>query len=139
MRGSVTRTSGHLGALVGLVAASALVCGLFFMRTDVSRSVSAVGPALVPEHGGFCCKGGAGWPAVAGELPVLSPDSTGFLASYLLLLGPPELFWSRGEWSNLEFSAWSRACGLGALAWYWFDYNKREVSVGLRATEHSGG
>ena len=43
MRGPVTRSSGLPGALVGLVAASALICGLLFCDTDVSRAVSTVG------------------------------------------------------------------------------------------------
>ena len=57
MRWAVTRSSGLPGTLVGLVVASALVCGLLFSGTDVSRAVSAVGADLASENGGFVCKG----------------------------------------------------------------------------------
>ena len=49
-------------------------------------------------------------------LPATSEDTTGFLITYKLPLGPPELFGALGEWANLEFCAWSRPNWLGALA-----------------------
>ena len=53
MRGPVTRSPGHPGALVGLVAASALVCGLLFCATNVSRTVSSGGADWNSDNGGF--------------------------------------------------------------------------------------
>ena len=68
----------------------------------------------------------------------LSEDSTGFLTTYVLLLGPHELFRVLGESMNFEFYAWSRSCCLGALALYWFASEKRKESFGMLSPELVG-
>jgi hypothetical protein len=138
MRGPVTRTSGPLGALVGLAVASGLVCGLLFVHTDVSRSVSTVGSGLEPENGGLAVLGMADWPAVAGGLTEFSEESTGCLSTFVLLLGPHELFSALGELWNFGVCACSRPCCLGALALCWFASVKRKVSFGMHSPEPVG-
>jgi hypothetical protein len=136
MRGPVTRNSGLPGALVGLVAASALVCGLSFY-TDASRAASG-GVVGVSEDGGLAglsladCSG-----AVKGR-PDLSWVSTGLLSAYELLLGPTARFWALGECPNILFYAWSRPICWFALVWYGFDSVKRQMSVGMPSTEYIG-
>jgi hypothetical protein len=138
MRGPVTRTSGPLGALVGLAVASGLVCGLLFVHTDVSRSVSTVGSGLEPENGGWADLGMADWPAGAGGLMEFSEESTGCLTPFMLLLGPDEPFWALGKAWNFSVCACSRPCCLGALVLFWFASVRRKASFGMRSPEPVG-
>jgi hypothetical protein len=139
MRGPVTCCPGHHGALAGLVVALALVCGLPFCATNVSRAVSSGGADLLSENGGFVGMALPAYPGGAVDLSHTSEDSSGFLVTYELLLGPPELFYALGGWTNLEFCAWSRASCLGALALYWVISEMRHASFGMPSTDHRWG
>ena len=130
MRGPVTRSSGRLGALAGLVAASALVCGLLFCGADVTRIVSTVGEDCNSEIGGNFFKGEVGG---LGAFRVLSDTSWDLLESfvpYKHYMGSPDAFYAFGDPTNFQFWAWSRPCCLGALGWYWLESNRRQVSFG---------
>ena len=72
MRGPVTRCPGHLGTLAGLVAALALVCGLPFCATNVSRAVSPGSADWTSENGGLGWNAGPECPVAVGAYP----DST---------------------------------------------------------------
>ena len=105
MRGPVTCCPGHHGALAGLVVALALVCGLPFCATNVSRAVSSGGADWNSENGGFLGRALPACPVGAEALSDSSEDSTGFLVTYELLLGPPE---QSLEFSDVPFKSYSR-------------------------------